>query len=399
MIALATLSGIPTTPVQLAAWCLPLTAGVAVLLCRRFPQIAVLVLIIGIVVGVPAGNELESGVDSVWGELGSLSPLVAVAVVYYSLGARTITWQSLSTLIGSLAVCSLPLGADVPLLMIAVGWWLVGRVLRSRQLVAEQLTIRATELAAERERFVQEQVRLERTKIARELHDVVAHCMTVIVIQARAGRQLLATDPLAAAEAADVIRVVAAEAESDIAALAELMNPEHVVPLSGKVLDDLVARAAATGTTVTARISGPVDNLDPAVAAAAHRVVQEALTNAFRYAPGAAVRIDLHCGRPAHLEISNAAPGESIVRAQLTDHPLGAERPPTASGAAGRSLGPIGAGHGLLGMQERVSAVGGQLSWGPSPVGGWYVAAILPHPGRAGDKPPAPVPGPAVPTT
>jgi signal transduction histidine kinase len=250
----------------------------------------------------------------------------------------------------------------------------------SRELVADQLNIRAAELTAERERFIQEQVRLERTKIARELHDVVAHCMTVIVIQARAGRQLLATDPLAAAEAADVIRVVAAEAESDIAALVELMNPERVVPLSGKVLDELVARAAATGTAVTVRISGPVDDLNEVVAATAHRIVQEALTNAFRYAPGAAVQIQLRCGRMVHLDITNAAPGESTVGDEPSGRSVG-DAPLTPTATVGRPLGTIGAGRGLLGMQERVSVVGGQLSWGPTSTGGWSVAAALPPPG------------------
>ena len=379
MILLAALVGVPAGLVELAAWCLPVAAGAAVLLTRIHPLSAVVLLTAGIVVGVPASSEIEADAAPIggasiggawmWGEFASLSPLIAVGVVYYSLGVKSTTAQSVSLLISSLLVCSLVLGGDVPLVMIAVGWWLVGRVLRSRQMVADQLNERATELAAERERFVLEQVRLERTKIARELHDVVAHCMTVIVIQARAGQQLLKTDPLAAAEAADVIRAVAAEAESDIAALVELMNPERVVPLSGAVLDELIARAAATGTIVTARMSGDVDDLDPACAATAHRIVQESLTNAFRYAPGAAVRIDLDGGRLVRLEVRNDAPSTDLVAVERTDDV-----------GAGSRLGLVGAGRGLLGMRERVTAAGGRLSWGPASSGGWLVSAVLPNP-------------------
>ncbi|MEP6559562.1 MAG: histidine kinase [Nakamurella sp.] len=379
MIALAALTGVPTEWVQLAAWCLPVASGAAVLLCRRYVPAAVAMLTVGITVGVPAGNEIEAGLDVGWGELASLSPLISAGVVFYALGATSTTRQSLSLLIISMLVCSLPLGPDVPLLMIAIGWWLVGRVLRSRQLVADQLNLRAAELAAERERFVLEQVRLERTKIARELHDVVAHCMTVIVIQARAGQHLLTSDPPAAAEAADVIRAVAAEAESDIGALVELMNPTRVVPLSAAVLDELIARAAATGTTVRVRITGAVGDLDPGVAAIAHRIVQESLTNAFRHAPGAGVRIDLDCERLVRLDVTNEAPLIGLVSADGRQRPGADDNPPTNAGP-GLQLSLTGAGRGLLGMQERVTAAGGRLSWGPAPAGGWYVQTILPQP-------------------
>ncbi len=168
--------------------------------------------------------------------------------------------------------------------MIALGWWLVGRVLRSRRAVAENLRIRAAELSAERDRYTAEAVRVERTKIARELHDVVAHCMTVIVIQSRAGRHLLGSDPAAAKEALDVIIAVAAEAEADIGALVNLMDPELTRPLTRSLLDELVNRASATGATITAEITGDPADFDPATAVVAHRMVQEAITNAFRHA-------------------------------------------------------------------------------------------------------------------
>ena len=173
--------------------------------------------------------------------------------------------------------------------MIALGWWFVGRVLRSRHDIAQNLRIRAAELADERERFTAEAIALERTRIARELHDVVAHCMTVIVIQSRAGQQLLSRDPVAAQETMDVIAAVAAEAEADIGALVALVDPDHTRPLTRNLLDELVARVARTGATITTEITGDPDELSPDTAIAAHRLIQEALTNAFRHAPGAAI--------------------------------------------------------------------------------------------------------------
>ena len=107
---------------------------------------------------------------------------------------------------------------------------------------------RAEELAAEQERYALEAVRLERAVIARELHDVVAHCMTVIVIQARAGQQLLARDPDAAAEALDAISASALEAEHDVAALVELVNPEQSRPLTRTLLDELVRGRSRPGS-------------------------------------------------------------------------------------------------------------------------------------------------------
>ena len=127
---------------------------------------------------------------------------------------------------------------------------------------------------------------------------------------------------------------------------------------------------------MTARISGAVDDLDADLAATAHRIVQEALTNAFRYAPGAAVRIDLQGGRLVRLDVSNDAPASSATCGGQKADGRQVDLPDTA----GEPLGLTGTGRGLLGMQERVSALGGQLSWGPSPTGGWYVAAILPQP-------------------
>ena len=266
-------------------------------------------------------------------------------------------------------------------------------MLRSRRAVAENLRIRAAELSAERDRYTAEAVRLERTKIARELHDVVAHCMTVIVIQSRAGRHLLGSDPAAAKEALDVIVAVAAEAEADIGALVKLMDPELTRPLTRSLLDELVTRAGATGATITAEITGDPDDLDPATAVVAHRVIQEAITNAFRHAPGAAIRIVLAqvglTARPARRVGLRPARSSRATRGWGRLHPRGDQRAAPAddpaddvgyrSGQCRRAPGGI---VGRLGerprpcrIRERVARVGGNVSWGVTPSGGWRVLA------------------------
>ena len=129
------------------------------------------------------------------------------------------------------------LGFDVPVTMLGVGWWLVGVTFRHHEQISARLRHRADELAAEQERFAAEAVRLERARIARELHDVVAHCMTVIVIQARAGQQLTDLDPDGAAEALDAILATAHEAENDLDTLVGVMDPHRASPLTREVLE------------------------------------------------------------------------------------------------------------------------------------------------------------------
>jgi signal transduction histidine kinase len=272
----------------------------------------------------------------------------------------------------SAAVQVLAGGDDVVFLLVGLGWWFIGRLLRSRMAVADSLRIRAVELAAERDRFAAEAVALERTKIARELHDVVAHCMTVVVIQSRAGRQLLGTDPEAAREAVDVIVAVTAEAEADIGALVELMDPVRGRPLTRAGLDELVGRAAMTGTSITVAITGEPDDLAPELAKVARRVVQEALTNCLRHAPGAAITIDISCGPTVVVAVANgptgSTPSTGAARADLDDGSMTQQA----------SLGWAGAGKGLLGLRERVAEAGGEVNWGSIESGGWLVRAVFP---------------------
>ncbi len=367
MICLIAINGIPT---ELAGWAAllgPVAAGAAVLMVRRHVLVAVALMTIAVLSVIPAEQILQP-TGSPWIDSLTLTPFIALAIVFCRLGSTLPLRPSLLWMAGTGVIYLVALGFDASYLLIALGWWLVGRVLRSRRAVAENLRIRAAELSAERDRYIAEAVRLERTKIARELHDVVAHCMTVIVIQSRAGRHLLDSDPTAAREALDVIVAVAAEAEADIGALVKLMDPELTRPLTRSLLEEMVTRAGATGATITAEISGDPADLAPATAVVAHRVLQEAITNAFRHSPGAPIRIEL-AGAPVFtLEVTNGPP---LLR---TTRP---GPPPVEHDGEPRVESPAdwGSGRGLIGIRERVTGVGGEVSWGATPSGGWRVLA------------------------
>jgi signal transduction histidine kinase len=352
-------------PLSLSGWAalLGVLAGAAAVLVGRRDARPAVVLLTLCLISVPAADDVYQQASSPFVQFVSLGPVVAAAVVYCALGATLPLAGSLPWLVGSAAVSWWALGGDAAYLLLGVGWWAIGRVLRSRQEVAEILRIRAAELTAERDRFTAEAIRQERSKIARELHDVVAHCMTVIVIQSRAGQHLLGRDPAAATEAIDVIREVAAEAESDIGALVDLMDPDRTRRLTRQLMDELVSRAARTGAAITVDFAVDPEGLPIEVAVAAHRLVQEGITNAFRHAPGAPISIDLSKGRSVTVEVRNG--------------------PAPAGGGAGPdhdrpSLARTGAGRGLTGLRERIDRVGGSVRWGPTATGGWQVAATFP---------------------
>jgi signal transduction histidine kinase len=242
--------------------------------------------------------------------------------------------------------------------MITFGPWLAGRIVASRRRLTEQLAARNSELAAEREAFARESVRYERARIARELHDIVAHSVSVIVVQAGAGQRAGKTGNGPAAEALEFIAETARQARDEIGWLAEMLGGEP--PASGPpglaLTGELVRRASATGLAVSCRFAGQCDQLAPAISDIAYRVIQESLTNALKHAPGAPVDITV---REAHgaveVRVLNAAPRHSRSGLELA-----------------------GGGHGLAGMRERVSACGGHLAIGPTDAGGWEVAAQLP---------------------
>jgi signal transduction histidine kinase len=244
-----------------------------------------------------------------------------------------------------------------------IAGWGAGRALAEREHVAAQLAERARELDEERETHAALSVRYERSRIASELHDIVAHAISVMVVQASAGQRLAAHDPELTAETFAAIAGAAREAEGDIGRLVALLGDEGAIgPAPDLVLvEELVKRAAGSGLDVTLRLEGEREGLPAPLGQAAYRIVQEGLTNALRYASGAAVSV-LVRGEPPVLVV------------EVID-----------TGATGEAaLAGTGTGNGLRGLRERVGACGGALEAGPTPDGGWRLSARLPRRVTAG---------------
>jgi signal transduction histidine kinase len=201
----------------------------------------------------------------------------------------------------------------------------------------------------------------ERLRIARELHDVVAHSMATISVQAAVAERVLAVNPTAVAEALRSIRGASRDGLRDLRAILAVLRQadegEPVEPEPGLAqLDALIGRVGQAGLPVTVRREGAPRPLPPGVDLAAYRIIQESVTNVFRHAGPATATVLLRYD-------------ESALRIEVAD--------------TGRGLAPAesaGTGHGIIGMRERATAVGGTLEAGSDPGGGYRVVAVLPLP-------------------
>ena len=239
---------------------------------------------------------------------------------------------------------------------------LLGLAVRSRRARERELEARTRELQSEREENARRAVLEERVRIARELHDVVAHHVSVIGVQAGAARRVMARQPDRAEEALSSIETSSRQAVLELHRLLGVLRradqPEELAPQPDLAqLPELVARAERGGLTVELVIEGEPRTLSRTLEVSAYRVIQEALTNALRHSGGttATVRIDY---RPAVLEIEVLDDGTAAVPS------------PAVVG-----------GHGLMGMRERVGLHGGHLRAGRAPGGGFAVHATFPFDG------------------
>ncbi|MFB9507143.1 sensor histidine kinase [Streptomyces aurantiacus] len=242
--------------------------------------------------------------------------------------------------------------------LVTVGFYLLASALgagrrhwlRERQVTKQRLT------RAERE--LGQAVCTERDRLANELHDISAHHLTSVVVSVEAARRLGDSRPELTADALAFASRTAVETQVALRRLVAVMRvdeapaPAHQSMTAS--IEALIAGFGRLGRPVS--VSLPADLVGPA-AEAAHGIVREALTNALRYAPGASVAVRAkRAGEVLHLTVDNS-------------------RPP--GGIGGDRLG-IGSGRGVDGMSRRATAIGGQLSAGPRPAGGWHVHAVLP---------------------
>jgi signal transduction histidine kinase len=238
--------------------------------------------------------------------------------------------------------------------------WLAGRILRNQTVLARELAEKAERAAHAREEDERRAIAAERSRIARELHDVVAHNLSVMVVQASAARRVLERDPERAAEAAELIRRTGREALAELRHVFGPVRRGDGEDLSGPPslsrVEDLARRARAAGLGVRLRVEGEPVPLPPGVDQAAYRIVQEALTNALKHADS------------AHATVTVSYEPNEVVLSIEDD---GAAR-------SGDGLGETGGGHGLVGMRERAALYGGLVQAGPRDTGGFAVRARLP---------------------
>jgi signal transduction histidine kinase len=301
---------------------------------------------------------------------------VTLLFLTYSVGANAASRQSLaglvlvySTLI-LLTVGGAP-GMDAPTMVANFAWfgaaWTFGIAVRARRQALDARVSEAEERAEAERQQAARVLAEERLRIARELHDVVAHSMSVIAVQAGVGSHVIDEQPEQARASLDAISATSRQALNEmrrlLGALRDGDGERSNAPAPGLAdVDQLVDDVRAAGVPVELDVSGTRSTLNSAIELSAYRVVQEALTNVIKHA-GPTTRVDV---------VVRHAPGSLTV--EVNDDGRGAA---SSSRAAVDRNGSKG--HGLIGMRERVEIWGGELVVGPSPGGGFKVHAVLPY--------------------
>ncbi|CAM5447765.1 sensor histidine kinase [Streptomyces fimicarius] len=306
----------------------------------------------------------------------------AMLVITYTVATVGERWASRLALICSLSAAALsqlrweaePGGSWAQVIFVTVIMtvpfvlaWVLGDSLRTRRAYFDQLEERAARLEREREAQSKVAVAAERARIARELHDVVAHNVSVMVVQADGAAYVMDAAPDQAKQALETISSTGRQALAEMRRLLGVLRTgdapesgEYVPQPDVEQIEDLVAQVRQTGLEVDFKVEGTPRPLPSGVELTAYRVVQEALTNTRK-----------HGGPDA---------GAS-VRLVYFDDGLGLLIEDDGRGAAHELYedgGADGAGHGMIGMRERVGMVGGTLDAGPRPGGGFRISALLP---------------------
>jgi len=353
---------------------IPILAAMGLVLYprRRYPGAVLGAVAAGVVTLIALGASLGGSF---------LAVLVAAysAAVY---GSRRLVIGLIAAAVAAVVLIGIPQSfgfggsviraVPVPTILAAAGAALFGLLIRSqfsaRHAQLEVMAERAQWAAAQRDQEARRATLAERLRIARELHDIVAHHVSVIVIQAQGAQRVAGREPDRARQAMADVEQTARTALEEMRRMLGLLGAPDDADDAGSLdvahgvadIPALAERMTGAGVAVTVRATGVPFAVPEDVGLTVYRIAQEALTNVLKHAGPARAEVHLHYGE--QLEIT------------VTDDGRGA-----AAGLTGAA--PPGAGRGITGMRERVAVLGGTFTAGPQPGGGFRVHAVIPRPG------------------
>ncbi len=303
-----------------------------------------------------------------WAEQPPLEPALSVVVAVFTLASLAEGWQlavgtatsgALLTFAELLdGVAGQGVGNVLPAMVLFAATWTMGRIVHQHRGRASREQLRANELEELQELRAREAAERERARIARELHDVVAHSLSLIVVQAAGERRVLAGAPQSTGEVLESIEHTGRQAMAELRRLLGVLRKDGEQPSFSpqpglRLLPELAAEVSESGLEVRLATEGDATRIPPGLDLSAYRIVQECLTNVLKHAHASRADVHVLCGRRS-------------VEIEVTDNGEGAD---TAA---------VSAGFGLIGMRERVAVYGGEVRAGRLPEGGYCVQAVLP---------------------
>lgn len=293
-----------------------------------------------------------------------LGAAIAVYSVAYEHGRRSVLWAFLFTVVALMGTIREDFSradpASLSRILLFAAAWFFGESTRARRDRLQELEDRASRLEREREENVARAVAEERVRIARDLHDIVAHGVSVMLLQAEGADAVFDAKPTAARQAIRSIQTAGREAVSELKRVLVVLRQSPADALETDpqpslcTLDVLAAKVREAGLRVDLSVEGDTSRVPASIQLSAYRVVQEALTNAVRHAQASRASVNIKAS-------------ERELKVVVEDDGRG---PP---GGFQSSLG-----HGLVGMRERVAVFGGQLEAGPGAQSGFVVSARIP---------------------
>lgn len=353
--------GLFSTHLEGPRWSVAILFGMAglSLAWRRLYPLVVFLLVFG-------GLALQALVYGAVEGNGVLFPALIAAYSVAAHGSRRAAYLGLALIpmVMALREINNPDNTDWPTTRAALAWdltvvlaWMLGSWMRARTMYEESLVERAAQAEREREQNARVAIAAERARMARELHDSIAHSLTVIVVQAEAADDALDRDLESARIPLQHVRATGRDALLELRQVIGALRGAEAADVTTRRgrhgIEDLVASAGAAGLTTQLSVTGSPTGVAAPVDQAAYRVVQEALTNVLKHSRAAEVSVRVDYG-PELLDVDV--------------HDTGPAAP----------HGPNGTGNGLVGMRERVSLCGGLLQAGPVPDGGFRVHAAIP---------------------